>query len=122
MLFPFACTLQPTSSEPGHLVHDGCIITAQFLGGNHSEVDNTHRPGMKQSCRDFELGQSGQAVVSVGFWVMNGVGVALERVWKKVTGKRVGGVWGRTWMIGWLLLWSVLMANVYAKVYRCSGS
>ena len=62
----------------------GVCITAQFLGANHSEVDNTHGPGMKQSCRDFELEQSGQAVVSVGFWVMNGVGVALERVWNKV--------------------------------------
>ena len=70
---------------------------------------------------DFELGQSGHAVVSVGFWVMNGVGVVLERVWKKVTGKRVGGVWGRTWTVGWLLLWGIPMANVYAKVGRFSA-
>lgn len=65
-----------------------------------------------------ELGRSGHMVVVIGFWVMNGVGVVLERVWKNVTGKRVGGMWGWVWAVGWLVLWGVPMANVYAKIGR----
>ncbi|KAF8553845.1 hypothetical protein OG21DRAFT_1441204 [Imleria badia] len=67
---------------------------------------------------DIELGRGGYTGTVVGFWVMNGVGVALERVWKKTTGKRVGGVWGWTWMVGWLIIWGIPMVDVYAKVGR----
>ncbi|KAF8124324.1 hypothetical protein EV363DRAFT_1354184, partial [Boletus edulis] len=70
---------------------------------------------------NMELGRGGYAVVVLGFWAMNGVGVALERVWKRVTGRRVGGMWGRAWMVGWLLLWGIPMVNVYAEVGRFSA-
>ena len=64
------------------------------------------------------LGRGGRSVAIVGFWVMNGVGVVLERVWKKVTGRSVGGVWGRIWMAGWLLLWGIPTVDAYAQVGR----
>lgn len=67
---------------------------------------------------DIELGRGGYTTVVVGFWVMNGVGVVLERVWKKVTGKQVGGVWGRVWMMGWLVIWGLPMVDVYARAGR----
>ncbi|KAH0833895.1 hypothetical protein J3R83DRAFT_11078 [Lanmaoa asiatica] len=70
---------------------------------------------------DIELrssGRGGNSVVLVGFWVMNGVGIVLERVWKKATGRSVGGIWGWMWMAGWLMLWGLPTVNEYAKVGR----
>ena len=70
---------------------------------------------------DVELrsfGAGGNSVAVVGFWVMNGVGVVLERVWTKTTGSRVGGVWGRMWTFGWLALWGVWVVDAWAKSGR----
>jgi hypothetical protein len=70
---------------------------------------------------DIELrasGRGGNSVAIIGFWVMNGVGVVLERIWTKATGKRVGGVWGWTWMFGWLALWGVWVVDEWAKAGR----
>ena len=70
---------------------------------------------------DMELrsfGRGGNLVVIIRFWVMNGVGVVLERVWTKTTGRRVGGVWGWTWTFGWLALWGVSMVDEWAKTGR----
>ncbi|PPR00894.1 hypothetical protein CVT24_000379 [Panaeolus cyanescens] len=39
----------------------------------------------------------------IGYFVLNGVGVLLEHVWKKVTGNRVQGVWGWVWMLFWVV-------------------
>jgi hypothetical protein len=70
---------------------------------------------------DIELrafGRGGNSVVVIGFWVMNSVGVILERIWTKATGKRVGGVWGWTWTFGWLALWGVWVVDEWAKAGR----
>lgn len=70
---------------------------------------------------DIELrssGRGGNSVVLIGFWLMNGVGIILERVWTRVTGRSVGGMWGRIWMVGWLLLLGIPMVNAYAQVGR----
>ena len=66
----------------------------------------------------IELGRGGSWVTIVAFWGMNGVGVVLERVWKKTTGKSVGGIWGSLWTVGWLALWGVPMVDTYAKAGR----
>jgi len=66
---------------------------------------------------DLNLERGGHSVISIGFWLMNGVGVVLERLWKRATGRMVDGTWGRTWALGWLLLWGVPMVDVYAKVW-----
>ncbi|KAF8553846.1 hypothetical protein OG21DRAFT_1509617 [Imleria badia] len=70
---------------------------------------------------DIELrsfGRGGNFVAIVGFWVMNSVGVVLERLWTKQTGRRVGGVWGRIWTFGWLALWGVWVVDEWAKAGR----
>ena len=70
---------------------------------------------------DIELrsyGRGGNSVTIIGFWVMNGVGVVLERIWTKTTGRRVEGVWGWTWMFGWLALWGIWMVDEWAKAGR----
>ena len=68
------------------------------------------------------IGRGGNSVAIIGFWVMNGVGVVLERIWTKTTGRRVGGVRGWTWTFGWLSLWGILVADEWAKVGRFQGS
>ena len=64
------------------------------------------------------IGRGGNSVAIIGFWVMNGFGVILERIWTKSTGRRVGGVWGWTWMFGWLALWGIWMVDEWAKAGR----
>ena len=66
----------------------------------------------------WSLGRGGNAAVIIRFWMMNGVGVVLERIWTKTTGRRVGGVWGRVWTFGWLALWGVPMVDEWAKAGR----
>ena len=70
---------------------------------------------------DIELrafGRGGNTLVVVGFWVMSSVGVVLERLWTRWTGRRVGGVWGWMWTFGWLAVWGVWMMDEWAKAGR----
>lgn len=70
---------------------------------------------------DIELrsgGHGGDSVALVGFWVMNGVGIVFERVWMRMTGRGVGGLWGRAWMVTWLLVWGLPTVNAYANAGR----
>ncbi len=39
------------------------------------------------------------------YFVMNGVGVYLESLFRKITGKKVRGVVGWMWMMAWLVSW-----------------
>lgn len=38
-----------------------------------------------------------------GFFLLSGLGCALELAWKRVTGRRVGGWAGRVWLYAWVL-------------------
>ncbi|KAI9573465.1 hypothetical protein HD554DRAFT_2183606 [Boletus coccyginus] len=70
---------------------------------------------------DIELrsaGRGGNSTVVLGFWMMNGVGVVLERIWTKTTGRRVAGVWGWMWTFGWLTLCGVRMVDEWARTGR----
>ncbi|KIJ18060.1 hypothetical protein PAXINDRAFT_167360 [Paxillus involutus ATCC 200175] len=64
------------------------------------------------------LGRGGNSLVVIGFFVMNGVGIVLERVWKRVYGRRVGGTWGWIWTFSWLALCGVPMVDNWAKAGR----
>ncbi|KIJ18059.1 hypothetical protein PAXINDRAFT_71482 [Paxillus involutus ATCC 200175] len=69
---------------------------------------------------DIELRSvaQGNSLVVIGFFVMNGVGIVLERVWKRVCGRRVGGIWGWIWTFSWLALWGVPLVDNWAKAGR----
>ncbi|KAF8841623.1 hypothetical protein BDN67DRAFT_949207 [Paxillus ammoniavirescens] len=64
------------------------------------------------------LGRGGNSLFLTGFFVINGVGVVLERIWKRVCGRRVGGIWGWIWTFSWMALWGVPMVDEWAKVGR----
>ncbi|KAF8835273.1 hypothetical protein BDN67DRAFT_975519 [Paxillus ammoniavirescens] len=64
------------------------------------------------------LGRGGNSLVVTGFFVMNGVGIVLERVWKHVCGRRVGGIWGWIWTFSWMALWGTPLVDNWAKAGR----
>ncbi|KAF9237194.1 hypothetical protein BU15DRAFT_63360 [Melanogaster broomeanus] len=64
------------------------------------------------------VGRGGNFFIVVGFFVMNGVGVVLERVWKRVSGRSVGGIWGWMWTFSWMTLWAVPLVDEWGKVGR----
>ncbi|KIJ61702.1 hypothetical protein HYDPIDRAFT_176869 [Hydnomerulius pinastri MD-312] len=68
------------------------------------------------------VGRGGNSLVVIGFFTMNGVGIVLERVWKKMYGKSVGGIWGWVWTFSWLALWGVPMVDEWAKAGRFSAA
>ncbi|KAG8681337.1 hypothetical protein FRC08_015703 [Ceratobasidium sp. 394] len=40
----------------------------------------------------------------LGFFLAQAVALALERVWKATTGRRVDGWWGRIWAYAWVII------------------
>ena len=50
-----------------------------------------------------------------GFFLLLGVGAALEDGFKKVTGRRVGGLWGWAWTMMWTISWGTLMLDAWAR-------
>jgi len=70
---------------------------------------------------DLELrsvGRGGNSLVIVVFFVMSGVGIVLERVWKRVSGRSVRGILGWLWTFSWLALWGVPVVNEWTKAGR----
>ncbi|KAL7409451.1 hypothetical protein BDY24DRAFT_403119 [Mrakia frigida] len=49
------------------------------------------------------------------FFTMQGVGVVLEGVWKKFTGRRTGGRVGRYWVLIWVLFWGRGAMEVFVR-------
>ncbi|KAK0205409.1 hypothetical protein DFS33DRAFT_1373816 [Desarmillaria ectypa] len=50
-----------------------------------------------------------------GYFVIQGVGVVLEGVWKKVSGHRVGGTLGWVWTVAWVIGWANLLIDAWAR-------
>jgi hypothetical protein len=50
-----------------------------------------------------------------GFFVMMGVGVVLEGMWKKSSGKMVGGWFGRLWATTWLIGWGHMLIDAWSR-------
>ena len=50
-----------------------------------------------------------------GFFLMMGVGILLEEVWKKVWGTKVGGWAGWAWTMVWTLGWSNILIDAWLQ-------
>ncbi|KAI6009032.1 membrane bound O-acyl transferase family-domain-containing protein [Pisolithus marmoratus] len=53
---------------------------------------------------------------------MMAVGVILERVFTRMTGRRVGGWIGRLWTMAWLLLWGSFMVDGFGRAGMFASS
>ncbi|KAG9005312.1 hypothetical protein FRB95_007575 [Tulasnella sp. JGI-2019a] len=51
----------------------------------------------------------------IGFFYLQGVGIALEGIWKKATGKSVGGPWGRLWTWSWMIATAHLVVEAWLQ-------
>ncbi|KAL4073182.1 hypothetical protein V8B97DRAFT_1869353, partial [Scleroderma yunnanense] len=61
------------------------------------------------------MGRGGDALYIVGYFTMQGVGVVLERLYKRLTGKRVGGVLGFLWMWSWQIVWGNFVVDAWVR-------
>jgi len=61
------------------------------------------------------LGRGTEFSTVGGFFLFMGVGAALERGFKQVTGRRVGGIWGWAWTMVWTIGWGTLMLDAWAR-------
>jgi len=50
------------------------------------------------------------------FFLMMGVGVIVEALFKKATGRKVGGWAGWLWTMGWVVGWGTLLVDCYARL------
>ncbi|KAL4071675.1 hypothetical protein V8B97DRAFT_2023804 [Scleroderma yunnanense] len=64
------------------------------------------------------VGRGGNSLIEVGFFVMNGVGILLERAWAKAKGRRVRGIYGWVWTFSWLAIWGIPVVDLWAKSGR----
>ncbi|KAJ8072565.1 hypothetical protein PM082_016124 [Marasmius tenuissimus] len=51
----------------------------------------------------------------VGFFVVMGFGIILEDLWRRVTGKRVCGVYGWMWTMVWVVGWGNMLVDAWAR-------
>ncbi|KAF9223536.1 hypothetical protein BS17DRAFT_146814 [Gyrodon lividus] len=61
------------------------------------------------------MGRGADTFQVMRFFLMHGLGVMMEYVWKKVTGRHVGGFVGWLWMFAWFLLWGNTIVDVWAR-------
>jgi len=63
----------------------------------------------------WSLGRGTEPLSVGGFFIMMGVGVAMEDVWERMTRKRVGGTLGWVWTMGWILAWGSMMVDAWTR-------
>ncbi|KAK0484632.1 hypothetical protein IW261DRAFT_1582444 [Armillaria novae-zelandiae] len=61
------------------------------------------------------LGRGSEWWTIGGYFIIQGVGVVLEGIWKKLTGRRVGGVLGWIWTAAWVVGWCNIMMDAWAR-------
>ncbi|KAH9958220.1 hypothetical protein BC827DRAFT_1136615 [Russula dissimulans] len=61
------------------------------------------------------LGRGSEFRTAGGFFILMGVGAALEHGFKGLTGRRVCGLWGWAWTMAWTLGWGTLMVDAWAR-------
>ena len=68
-----------------------------------------HEVGVRGMDRDGDLLAVG------GRFIMHGVGVALEMLFKRITRRRVGGFGGLLWMWTWQIIWENPLVDALAR-------
>jgi len=94
-----SCGSKPFARVFGRL---GTVMGAFFISGI------LHVAGLWGMGRGTEFWAVG------GYFLMMGVGVILERVWKQMTGYRVKGWIGRVWTLFWVGFWGIFLVDAWA--------
>ena len=63
----------------------------------------------------WSLGRGTDPLPVGGFFIMMGVGVVMEGMWEKATGKRVGGALGWVWTMGWTMGWGSFLIDAWTR-------
>jgi len=61
------------------------------------------------------MGRGTEFWTIAGYFLVMGVGIILERLWKKATGHRVGGVIGNVWVLAWVIGWGNMLVDAWAR-------
>lgn len=70
--------------------------------------------GLMHDAGVWGLGRGTEFRTVCGFFFM-GVGAALEHVFRQMTGRRVGGIWGWAWTMVWTICWGTLIVDAWAR-------
>ena len=71
--------------------------------------------GLMHDAGIWGLGRGTKFRTVGGFFLLMGIGAALEYGFKQVTGRCVGGIWGRAWTIAWTICWGTLVIDGWAR-------
>jgi len=66
-------------------------------------------------------GKNGDITFVYGFFMMNSVGIVLERLWERCMRKRVCGIQGWMWTMTWLVIWGTLLVDTWAQTGMLSA-
>ncbi|KAF5326086.1 hypothetical protein D9611_000117 [Ephemerocybe angulata] len=61
------------------------------------------------------MGRGTEFWTVAGYFLMMGVGIVLERVWRNATGHKVGGALGWVWTMLWVVCWGNFMVDAWAR-------
>jgi hypothetical protein len=61
------------------------------------------------------MGKGTEFTSITGFFLMMGVGMIMESIWKNITGQRVGGWFGWTWTMLWAIGWSNMLVDAWLR-------
>jgi len=90
-----------------------------YLLGRPGNVLGTFLLSGAVHCIQFRAnGHGGNLAIEGNFFVMNGIGILLERTWSKMTGRRVRGLYGWMWTLLWVTIWAVPMVDQWAEIGR----
>ena len=71
--------------------------------------------GVMHDIMTWGLGKGVEFRSVSGFFLLMGVGTALEYGFKQATGHRIGGIWGWVWCVVWSIGWATMMIDAWSR-------
>ena len=71
--------------------------------------------GLLHDFGTWGLGEEMELLSITGFFLLMGVGTALEYGFKQATGHRVGGLWGWVWSAVWSIGWGTMIIDAWTR-------
>ncbi|KAF8316130.1 hypothetical protein DL93DRAFT_794859 [Clavulina sp. PMI_390] len=90
-----------SSITPAALAIGTCLVSGLVHNGDYYAQRDSRMPG----------------VSTIAFFATQGVAMALEREWKRMTGRQVNGIWG--WL--WVFIWMAVLAQPFMETWHQLG-